>query len=171
MCCMFRFILQEKPCLRLKFNSFHYRLILVGNGMFITINDIWHSRANRRLRCISPGLSWYLIHWKWTSPFVIILYNGSIVLWQPSQPIGLLAELVRALARDSECAISPGSNPCRNVTLGAHLQAWVQPSALVVHSEPTDCHVSVLFCQLSAQVWIPAGTLQYIQAFKDMRLV
>ena len=32
---------------------------------------------------------------------------------------------------------------CRDITLGARPQAWVKLSALIVHSEPTDCHVSL----------------------------
>ena len=32
---------------------------------------------------------------------------------------------------------------CRDVTLGACPQTWVKPSALIVYSEPTDCHVSL----------------------------
>ena len=31
----------------------------------------------------------------------------------------------------------------RDIKLGARPQAWVKLSALTVHSEPTDCHVSL----------------------------
>ena len=49
---------------------------------------------------------------------------------------------------------------CRDVTLGTRSQAWVKPSALVVHSEPTGCHVflSGLVRMAGCQTRVPGAT-------------
>ena len=72
-------------------------------------------------------------------------------LWQSSRPAsfspaGLIlwpSWLERWLATLSGLSVQVRNQwGCRDITLGARPQAWVKLSALIVHSEPTDCHVS-----------------------------
>ena len=75
----------------------------------------------------------------------------SIVMWQPSQPASLSAAGLTLWPSWLECSrrwvcYLPRFETqwgcwCRDVTLRARPQAWVKPSALIVHSEPTYCHV------------------------------
>ena len=80
-------------------------------------------------------------------------YEALMVVWQSSWPASFLP------AGLTLCWISKSAGSwlwayyqiqvripvgwCGDITLGARLQAWVKLSALIVHSEPTDCHVSL----------------------------
>ena len=85
--------------------------------------------------------------------FVVLKYNFvMILLWQSSRPASFSPAgltlwpswLERWLATLSGLSVQVRNQwGCRDITLGARPQAWVKLSALIVHSEPTDCHVSL----------------------------
>ena len=73
-------------------------------------------------------------------------------MWQSSRPASFspagltlwLSWLERWLATLSGLSVQVRNQwGCQDITLGARPQAWVKLSALIVHSEPTDCHVSL----------------------------
>ena len=73
-------------------------------------------------------------------------------VWQSSQPASFSPAgltlwpswLERWLAALSGLSVQVRNQwGCRDITLGARPQAWVKLSALIVHSESTDCHVSL----------------------------
>ena len=75
-----------------------------------------------------------------------------LVLWQSSRPASFSPAgltlwpswLERWLATLTGLSVQVRNQwGCRDITLGARPQAWVKLSALIVHSEPTDCHVSL----------------------------
>ena len=121
-------------------------------GIIIRFKDL--SRRNRRLDeaknlrthpdkiSISPDLP----------PVIRPLKSELLQMWQSSRPASFSPAgltlwpswLERWLATLSGLSVQVRNQwGCRDVTLGARPQAWVKLSALIVHSEPTDCHVSL----------------------------
>ena len=84
--------------------------------------------------------------------YICIKSLMSLQMWQSSRPASFSPAgltlwpswLERWLATLSGLSVQVRNQwGCRDITLGARPQAWVKLSALIVHSEPTDCHVSL----------------------------